>query len=74
MVTIRNMTKILNILQEIIGQKRGQSGDFRVMCDLGIPSQSFLIVLQSPQLLLFFFTIATFKRIDLQKIFNFMYL
>ena len=50
------MTKILNILQEIIGQKRGQSGDFRVMCDLGIPSQSLLIVLQSPQLILFFFS------------------
>ena len=68
MVTIWNMTKILNILQEIIGQKRGQSGDFKVMCDLAIPSQSFLIVLQSPQLLLFFFTITTFKRIDLHKI------
>lgn len=68
------MTEILNILQEIVGQKRGQSGDFRVMCDLGIPSQSLLIVLQSPQLLFFFFTIATFKRIDLQKILNFMYL
>lgn len=50
------MTKIVNILQEIIGQKRGQSGDFRVMCDLGIPSQSLLIVLQSPQLILFFFS------------------
>ena len=49
------MTKIVNILQEIIGQKRGQSGDFRVMCDLGIPSQSLLIVLQSPQLILLFF-------------------
>lgn len=68
------MTKILNILQEIIGQKRGQSGDFRVMCDLGIPSQSLLIVLQSPQLILFFFTIDTFKRIDLQKFLNFMHL
>ena len=56
MVTKWNMTKILNILQEIIGQKRGQSGDFRVMCDLGIPSQSLLIVLQSPQLILFFFS------------------
>lgn len=69
------MTKILNILQEIIGQKRGQSGDFRVMCDLGIPSQSLNCAAESTiATFFFFFTIATFKRIDLQKILNFMYL
>ena len=49
------MTKILNILQEIIGQKRGQSGDFRVMCDLGIPSQSLNCAAESTIATFFFF-------------------
>lgn len=50
------MTKILNILQEIIGQKRGQSGDFRVMCDLGIPSQSLNCAAESTIATFFFFS------------------
>lgn len=49
------MTQILNILQEIIGQKRGQSGDFRVMCDLGIPSQSLNCAAESTIATFFFF-------------------
>lgn len=61
------MTEILNILQEIVGQKRGQSGDFRVMCDLGIPSQSLLIVLQSPQLLFFFSQLLLLKELIYRK-------